>query len=228
MILLTGGSGFIGRNLKEYLDDVLAPSSKELDLTSKESILTYFMENDIDIIIHSAIRWDFECDMKMFFNLVHTGKRIIYFGTGAEYRDDQYGQAKGIMYDYTLKTNNILNLRLYGCFGKYERENRFITTCITAKKNNTVVHIRENTKFSYVYIKDLCKIVEECLIKAWHRPSYTITGDRPYKLSEIAEIVGCKYEILKDTGTNYCADSDYEFNYTPLREAIKDYEKTCF
>ena len=54
-ILLTGSGGFIGKNLKLYLQDkfeLLTPRSYELDLTNSNAVVEYFRTNDIDFIIH--------------------------------------------------------------------------------------------------------------------------------------------------------------------------------
>lgn len=57
-VLVTGGSGFLGRRIVDeaILEgyDVLAPRSSEMDLMSRESIEKYFIGKDIDVIIHSA------------------------------------------------------------------------------------------------------------------------------------------------------------------------------
>ena len=58
-ILITGGNGFIGRNLiktfnKEY--EIFAPSSSELDLTSTKSVEKYFQNKYFDVVIHCAIK----------------------------------------------------------------------------------------------------------------------------------------------------------------------------
>ena len=49
-ILLTGGSGFIGRNLYEQLRDkydILAPRHKELDLLNLSSLQEFVKKNNI-------------------------------------------------------------------------------------------------------------------------------------------------------------------------------------
>ncbi len=58
-ILVTGGSGFLGRHLIAGLEtmgcaDVLAPSHKEVDLTNSETIDRYFEEHRPEVLIHMA------------------------------------------------------------------------------------------------------------------------------------------------------------------------------
>ena len=101
-ILITGSSGFIGRNLKEYLEkkyDVSAPSSAELNLLDAKAAEDYLKKNRFDEIIHAAVyrvtrnsdkdpQLDISNNLRMFFNLAHCNKlysRLFYFGSGAEY-----------------------------------------------------------------------------------------------------------------------------------------------
>lgn len=101
-ILLTGNSGFIGKNLKEKLREkyeIYCPARAELDLLKTESVEDYIKKNSFDIIIHSAntnntrnkstTAYDsLDGNLRMFFNLErckdHYGK-MYYFGSGAEY-----------------------------------------------------------------------------------------------------------------------------------------------
>ena len=52
-ILLTGGSGMVGMNIRDKLD-VLAPTSQELNLLSLEDCQTYIHHVRPDIVIHAA------------------------------------------------------------------------------------------------------------------------------------------------------------------------------
>ena len=102
-ILITGGSGFIGKNLQELLHGkyrVFAPHHNELDLLDLNSLLSYIHNNHIDFIIHGAIHVpmfngaenEFYNDMKMFLNIEKISKKVskvLYFGSGAEY-DKRY------------------------------------------------------------------------------------------------------------------------------------------
>ena len=102
-ILITGGDGFIARNLFEQLGSrysFLAPNSKELNLLDDLKVLEFIKSNKFDCIIHTAT-YDaapkhstkdpakvLEYNLRMFFNLArckeHFGK-MIYFGSGAEF-----------------------------------------------------------------------------------------------------------------------------------------------
>ncbi len=104
-ILITGGSGFIGRNLAEQLAstyEVLAPASAELDLLHEQAVSEYLGAHPFDVVVHAATtrsnrRLAAPADLldrncRMFFNLARNlaprqerfGK-MIHFGSGAEY-----------------------------------------------------------------------------------------------------------------------------------------------
>ncbi|MGQ0790614.1 MAG: SDR family oxidoreductase [Nitrosopumilaceae archaeon] len=53
-ILITGGSGSLGSELKKLFPNSLIPSHEELDICNKENIVTFLKKNDIDLVIHTA------------------------------------------------------------------------------------------------------------------------------------------------------------------------------
>ena len=57
-VLLTGGSGRLGSELRALLPDVAAPSSQELDLTDPESITAALTEYRPSIVVHAAAYTD--------------------------------------------------------------------------------------------------------------------------------------------------------------------------
>ncbi|MBI2549623.1 sugar nucleotide-binding protein [Candidatus Woesearchaeota archaeon] len=55
-ILLTGGSGTLGRHILKsgLFKNVTAPSHHQMDVTKQESVEMFFAENDFDAVIHCA------------------------------------------------------------------------------------------------------------------------------------------------------------------------------
>lgn len=54
MILVTGGSGMVGSELRKILPNAMYPTSSELNLLDQNSIETYFRKHKIDSVIHLA------------------------------------------------------------------------------------------------------------------------------------------------------------------------------
>lgn len=101
-ILITGGSGYIARNLKRMFENVghtvLAPSRQELDMTNLKLVIDYFSENMPEGIIHTAIKGgdrgyedtpkDFSDNIVMFENLMKVTNHdtpIVIYGSGAAF-----------------------------------------------------------------------------------------------------------------------------------------------
>lgn len=100
-ILLTGSGGFIGKNLKNYLQNkykLLTPRSFELDLCDEAAVKEYFEQNNIEFIIHCGSiggargladkDTTVEDNLKMVENLIKYKEKeckIILFGSGAMY-----------------------------------------------------------------------------------------------------------------------------------------------
>lgn len=59
-LFLTGGGGMVGRNIQDHAAaagwEILAPRSRDLDLTDAQAVQTYLAENTPDLVIHSAGR----------------------------------------------------------------------------------------------------------------------------------------------------------------------------
>ena len=108
-ILITGAgpNGITGRLIKEYFSDkyiLLTPGSRDLDLTNDASVSSFFLENDINYVIHCAtfrptsvdkshmVDEELESNLRMFYSLAAQSdkfEKMIYFGSGAEYDKSQ-------------------------------------------------------------------------------------------------------------------------------------------
>lgn len=101
-ILLLGKSGFIGKNIYEYLKDryiIDAPSRKELNLTNEVEVNKYLKDSYYDVVINSAMYnyWSnkksdeeapLENSIKMYYNLEKNQQsygKMLYLGSGAEF-----------------------------------------------------------------------------------------------------------------------------------------------
>lgn len=205
-ILVTGASGFIGKNICEALEgeyEIYAPAHNELNLLDQEIVLDYLKEGKFDIVIHAAntnhvkhpevIGNVIEQDLRMYSNLTCNTKlykRMIYFGSGAEYDlnhyvpymkedylgehipSDQYGFAKYLAASLTNALQNIYELCLFGVFGKYEEwERRFISNVIYQCMKGAVISIDRHAFYDYLFVDDLISIIR-WFIDLEHNPCY--------------------------------------------------------
>jgi GDP-L-fucose synthase len=115
-ILITGASGFIGRNVLPYLVErynVSAPPRAELDLLDAGAVNLYLAQGKFDAVVHLATPTGhnpddeaelFERSLRVFTSILHRRDlygKLIYLGSGAEYgkhrhivriKEDEFGQ----------------------------------------------------------------------------------------------------------------------------------------
>lgn len=216
-ILITGGDGFISRNIKEKLNNkycIFTPDSYDLDVLDFLKVERFIKDHHINIIIHTAFRADKEIlknTLTMFASIVRNidyVDKIIYFGSGAEYDksrnlikvketslgsfipQDNYGLAKYICCQIAKNEKKILTLRLFGLYGKYEDYRcKFISNAIVKNILCMPIKIKQNVIFDYLFIDDLVKVVDYFLTHKHQYNCYNITPNQPISLSAIAKII---------------------------------------
>lgn len=109
-ILITGGTGLIGRNVIPILEKkyrIYSPSRKELDLLDFKAVERYIKTNNFDVVFHCAnpnqahnpVDSDDEMlnkSLRCFMNLYRVRrycKKLFYIGSGAEF-DKKYDMCK--------------------------------------------------------------------------------------------------------------------------------------
>ena len=139
-----------------------------------------------------------------------------------------------------LSRDDMLCLNIFACYGKYEKESRFPSYAIIQNLKKEPVVINQNVIFDYLYIADLCRIVE-CFIKNQPKNKViNVTPTNSISLFEIAQTVnkisGYKSQIsFKEEGMNfeYTGDNTLllqelpEFEFTMIETGIKNLYDYC-
>jgi len=254
-ILLTGGNGFIGKNIQESFlaekYDILAPRSYELNLIDDICVDEFFKDKKFDVVLHSGCKPGhrnakdstqlFASNFRMFENLKRHKdkyKKFINFGSGAIYdnsrnitnaKEEEIGNCIGsdehcfckyMVHQQIKELDNFVDLNIFGIFGKYEDwEIRFISNAICKSLFNIPVTLRQNRRFSYLYVKDLMSILEFFIENNVKYKSYNIVPDKSIELAEIVEIVT---KISKTAQLASVANSGYGLDYTGDNIRLRD------
>lgn len=224
-ILITGAgpNGITGPRIRDYFEqkkeyNILAPSSRELDLTDSDAVDRYFSNHDIDYVIHCAVVYprqddheDFYLNIKMFFNLIaHRSdfKKMFYFGSGAEYDKrneivnvsedeignhipvDTYGLSKYIMNQASATCNNVYNIRLFGTLNPMERPIKNVVSNICYKASKHLpVQLRRDCRFSFTDIDDVIKFIDYAMKNNLQYHDYNFVPSTNCLLSEIGNSI---------------------------------------
>jgi UDP-glucose 4-epimerase len=223
-IFITGGAGFVGRNLTEFLSPrhtVFAPTHAELDLLDEEKVREFLKKHTPDVVIHCAnigatrktdsLPIIVDHNVRMFLNLARQEQyyeRMIFYGSGAEFdkrqsivqaSDDfispalpvtQYGFSKYLCNHFTHHYPKIINLRIFGIYGKYDDyENRFVSNAICRTIKNLPIVIYRDQVMSFILVDDLVKITEQFLAAPLTQHVFNVCSGESKKLSEIAQLI---------------------------------------
>ncbi len=125
---------------------------------------------------------NFVINLKMFENLLRQKNNfslMINFGSGAEFDrrnnidefkedkifdflpEDFYGLSKNMITRKILKHDtNIYNFRLFGCFGKNEKEDRLLKILYSGIRDKKKVSIEAKKKMDFFYDIDVCRAID--------------------------------------------------------------------
>lgn len=246
-ILLTGGSGFIGRNLYDGLKNkykIFAPSHKDLELTDEGAVRKYIIKNKIKIVIHTAIKYDehlLENILRMYYSIyknLDLLDRFINFGSGAEYAknrdlknvretelgkfipEDDYGFGKLICSQLSKDNKKILTLLPFGIFGPGEDYLfKFIANSIVKNLLRLPIKIKQDAVFDYLYINDLIPIIKSILKNKKLSGNFNVATSRPISLKKIAETIN---KLGKFKSKTSITNKNYNYQYTGSNQKLKN------
>ncbi len=182
----------------------------------------------------------FYSNVRMFMNLErHKDKyeKFINFGSGAVYdvsKDnfnvketdifknfgkDDHSYCKYVVQKLINNLDGFVDLNIFGIFGKYEDwEIRFISNAICKAMYNLPITLRQNRRFSYLFVEDLMPILDYFIENDAKYKSYNVTPDCFVELKQMAEIV--KELSGKNIPINI-ANEGYGLNYTGCNDRLK-------
>lgn len=196
-------------------------------------------------------------NIRMFFNLARNSeyfKKMIYISSGSiydmryyqpkmkeEYFDahvpcDDTGLFKYVLAKYIEKLDNIMELRVFGLFGKYEDYAiRFISNMICKAIFDLPLTMHQNRRLDYLYINDLSPVVEYFVEHNGRYKAYNVTPDASIELYQLAQLVlkvsGKNLPIVvakEGMGLEYTGDNSRlrqeiaGLTFTPIEQAVKE------
>lgn len=270
-ILITGITGFVGRNLVELFSDkykVFAPPKSEVNFVNSEQVDEFFKNNQIDVVIHSAttsmtgksyLPETCENNLRMFFNLernLTSSMKMITLGSGSEYArghwrakmaeeyfdkyipTDSHSYSKYLISKYIRDTGkeNIICLRIFGVFGRYENYlYKFISNAIVKSLLGMPIIINQNVIYDYLYITDLYKIIEHFVNYNAKEKIFNATPTESIDLAAVANIIkkisgnNIEIQVLNEgIGVEYSGDNKKllleigDFQFISYETAIAD------
>jgi len=190
-------------------------------------------------------------NLNMYYNLSINSNKfdlMFNFASGAEFdRDDHitsckeeeiftkipkdfYGYSKNIISRDIATKNNIVNIRLFGCFGANENESRFIKTCIKKSLKNEEI-IVQNKKMDFFSSMDLCILIEDFIKNGIKYRDMNAVYNNKTSLYNIAYFI--KKEMRSESSIAIIGDAkeytgcsekldSLNLNLTGLENSIKD------
>lgn len=229
------------------------PRQSDVNLTDDAQIATCIEAFQPDLIIHSATSNTFgkgydsdvcEQNLRMFFNLLRhrpPGCLIYTLCSGSSYNrenwtdkmsedylgvhipTDSQGFSKFVIARHARDLDDVVTLRLFGIFGKYEDYRyKFISNTIAKRLAGLDVTLFRDAVYDYLDVSDFCAIVEQLIDCKVRTGEFNVTPDDSVRLSQIIETVDRSLSI--ETGYTIATPGlgrPYTGNNGMLRSTLK-------
>lgn len=203
-VLISGGSGRLGKELKRVFPDALAPTHEELDITNIEKVRQYVSELNVGVIIHSASLTSIrQCEENQKFawetnvlgteNLVNTCAKFndncyfVYISTASVF----YGDRGNYSEDDIPYPKNFYSLtKLLGEFvvkSNSQAKALIIRTNFTSRERWPYPKAFTDRFGTYLFAEDVAAAIKDVTEKAMTGVLH-ITGNRKLSMYELAKI----------------------------------------
>lgn len=197
-----------------------SPKQSEVDLTDSAQVARCIEIFQPELIIHSATSntigkgYDSnvcELNLRMFFNLLRfrpSGCLLYSLCSGSSYdRDnwtesmpeeylgshipaDSQGFSKFVIASHARHIEDVVTLRLFGIFGKYEDYRyKFISNTIAKRLTDLDVTLFRDAVYDYLDVTDFCRIVLQLFDRNVRTGEFNVTPDNSVTLSQIIDTV---------------------------------------
>jgi len=251
-ILITGGNGFVARNIFENLNhtyDIDVITRNDFDLLDTISVNKFFSDKFYDVIIHTAIiggsrlREDAPSlvydNTLMLYNILDNKKhyrRLINLGSGAElmYPKTPYGMSKSIIFNIINSLDDHYNLRIFAIFNEDELETRFIKSNVLRYLNKEDIIIHQNKFMDFFGFADFIKVIKMYIQEQSSNlnKAFDCCYNTKFTLVDIANIINnlSDYKVSinvtdnEGMGDEYIGEYStiYNLNYKGLKNSIED------
>ena len=187
-ILITGGTGQLGRELKNLLSEAVSVGSSDLDITDLNSVNSFINDNDINTIINCAAytavdkaeddeETAYKTNVIGPYNLAKTGRKLIHISTdyvfdgknNKPYKEEDktnpisvYGKTKMKGEEEILKNSkNAIIIRTAWLYSSYG--NNFLKTMMKLGKEKEEINVVSDQIGSPTYAKDLADAIVKIL-----------------------------------------------------------------
>jgi len=154
----------------------------------------------------------FYLDSRMFHHLMrHESKfrKMLYLSSGSVYDmtrqhldnvdedflghlipEDEHGFFRYVTAKYVEKLDNVVELRIFSIYGKYEDYTiRFISNAICKSLFDLPITIKQNRLFNFMHVDDLMPVIEHFIEHDAAHPAYNVCCDAPVSLLDVARMV---------------------------------------
>jgi dTDP-4-dehydrorhamnose reductase len=208
-VLITGGNGFIAKNIKNSLKsffNIDTISRQDFNLLDTNKVNDFFKNKFYDVIIHTAIAGGSRLkedspsivyeNTLMLYNILDNKssyRRLINLGSGAEltYPKTPYGMSKNIISNTIKPLKEHYNLRIFAVFSENELNTRFIKSNILRYLNKKNLIIHQNKFMDFFSLNDFIKVIKMYITaETIHLDkTFDCCYNKKYSLLDIANII---------------------------------------